>query len=94
MMLMSAMGPMGIAIGIAIDEGIAKEIDAAAKKAGFSIEPMVEAAFRQTWRESTSANSLVIQVKRYGFHLQPGKNDPVSVFFVMEVSKKKVSQFY
>ena len=31
-MLMSAMGPVGIGIGVAIDEGIAKEIDRAAQQ--------------------------------------------------------------
>ncbi|MGH1487544.1 MAG: hypothetical protein ACRBCI_15120 [Cellvibrionaceae bacterium] len=78
MMLMGAMGSMGIAIGVAIDEGIAKEIDENAKQAGFDIQQLTHKAFSHGWKNSSSISPLTIHIKHYGFKLIPGKNDPVS----------------
>lgn len=87
MMLSSSMGPMGIAIGIAIDEGIAKDIHETAQKAGLN--------FGKLFRESITQQALqhkmgldfssdkgsvdyVIWIEEYGFISQPGEDDPVS----------------
>ncbi len=45
MMLSSSMGPMGIAIGVAIDEGISKDIQAAAQAGGLNIRELTKEAF-------------------------------------------------
>jgi|GEM_PF-2831627 len=66
MMLMSSMGPMGIAIGVAIDEGIAKDIGASAAAAGVDVKALTEHAFSQ-YRGET----LHIVVERYGFVTAP-----------------------
>ncbi|MFL0801624.1 MAG: hypothetical protein K6L80_14320 [Agarilytica sp.] len=72
MMLMSSMGAMGIAIGVAIDEGIGKEIDESAREVGFDILGIVQA----------SASGLKLRspitVERYGFVTRSGENDPVA----------------
>lgn len=45
-MMSSSMGPMGIAIGVAIDEGIAKEIREALNRSGCNVDDVVAQAFR------------------------------------------------
>lgn len=75
MMLMSSMGPMGIAIGVAIDEGIANEIDVAARESGFDINDVLRRAFHKNSR-IVGVNALTIE--RYGFITRPGDDDPVA----------------
>lgn len=75
MMLMSSMGPMGIAIGVAIDEGIAKEIDSAARESGFDINDVLSRAFQKN-SCIVSVNTLTIE--RYGFITRSGDDDPVA----------------
>ncbi|MFL0800351.1 MAG: hypothetical protein K6L80_07885 [Agarilytica sp.] len=72
MMLMSSMGPMGIAVGVAIDEGIGKDIDQAAKVAGFNIQT--------TLLQHLPAKHTItsITIDRYGFVLRSGKDDPAA----------------
>ncbi len=77
MMLMSSMGPMGIAVGVAIDEGIGKEIDKTAMQAGFSIEKIVRESLINN-APKTLANIQTINIDRYGFITQSGENDPVA----------------
>ncbi len=72
MMLMSSMGAMGIAIGVAIDEGIGKEIDTSARAAGFNIKTIIQTSVSDTMLRSP------ITVERYGFVTRSGKNDPVA----------------
>jgi len=69
-MLMGAMGPMGIAIGAAIDEGIGKEIDAAASRFGFDFDAIIQ--------KTVSEESCVISsvtVNYYGFKMISGGDD-------------------
>lgn len=75
MVLMSSMGPMGIAIGVAIDEGIAKDIDSAARESGFDIKNILVRTF-QVAGIGSKLNTLTIQ--RYGFISRSGDNDPVA----------------
>tara|TARA_R110001592_G_scaffold349845_1_gene645488 strand:- start:9050 stop:9724 length:675 start_codon:yes stop_codon:yes gene_type:complete len=87
MMLMSSMGPAGIAIGVAIDEGISKEIHTAFS-AHHTFSSLAEHE-THSWldrfcgEESTKANllcnadKLTVQIERYGFKTTSGDNDPV-----------------
>ncbi len=74
MMLMSSMGPMGIAIGVAIDEGIGKDIDASARKAGLDMRSITQSAIDKVG--AVHLRSIVIE--RYGFVTRSGDNDPVA----------------
>ncbi len=75
MMLMSSMGPMGIAIGVAIDEGIAKDIDGAARESGFAIKNVLGRAFQKI---GSGNNFNTLTIERYGFITRSGDNDPVA----------------
>lgn len=79
MMMMSSMGSMGIAIGVAIDEGIAKEIQASADQEGFDIEAIIKNAF-------TQGKPISVHVERYGFVSQAGENDPSTAQLVLVVT--------
>ncbi|SMF33870.1 hypothetical protein SAMN02745866_02141 [Alteromonadaceae bacterium Bs31] len=91
MMLSSSMGPMGIAIGVAIDEGIAKEIGEAAGKAEFDIAQIVKAAFDR----SKINQPLNVVVAHYGFVTAPseeGVDDPVLPKLVLNVIGENLSK--
>ncbi len=87
MMLMSSMGAMGIAIGVAIDEGIGKDIDAAARSAEFDIQQIMAAAM-----EESHFNSAGLTIERYGFLTRSGDNDPVAAQLHITFSQKDGSQ--
>ncbi|MFL0810699.1 MAG: hypothetical protein K6L76_09815 [Agarilytica sp.] len=80
MMMMSSMGPMGIAIGVAIDEGIGKEIGEAANKADFDLASLLVAGLAGAAQQIES-----IHVKRYGFVTRRGENDPVAPQLHLEI---------
>lgn len=73
MMMMSSMGPMGIAIGVAIDEGIGKDIGKTATAAGFDLSSLLVEGLNRSHVKIDS-----VRVKRYGFITQRGENDPVA----------------
>ncbi len=73
MMLTSSMGPMGVAIGVAIDEGIGKDFESAAVAAGFNIETLTARAL-----ESAEIPPGAVSIQRYGFVTRPGEGDPVA----------------
>lgn len=88
MMMSSSMGPMGIAIGVAIDEGIAKDIQAAADKAGCALDQVVAGAFEQAsarhgrsaiQKNPDSEDVAVIRIHRIGFVVTSGEADPAYV---------------
>ena len=84
MALMSSMGPIGIAIGVAIDEGIAKDIRETAVEAGVS--------FKTLLRDSVSdieALNLAdrIEVKRYGFVIKLNKTITIRRLWYLYKSK-------
>lgn len=87
MMLMSSMGPAGIAVGIAIDEGIAKEIRTNLQAVGVEFNGLVEQSIVEAWpgAQVTSladaalllngpadASRLVV-INEYGFKLIAGE---------------------
>jgi hypothetical protein len=94
MMLMSSMGPMGIAIGVAIDEGIANDIDKTAKMSGFDIETSVLQTLSSTLKAKAqknefkvqSVNEITIEISRYGFVIQPGGDDLVTAQLHLSIS--------
>lgn len=51
MMMMGSMGPMGIAIGVAIDEGIAKDIRNALTASTHSVDAIIKESFIASWRK-------------------------------------------
>jgi len=65
MMLMSSMGPMGVAIGVAIDEGIAKNIGETAEAGGVNVQKIVKLAFSGAAKQANQP--LRIRVLEYGF---------------------------
>lgn len=70
--LSSSMGPAGIAIGVAIDEGIAKDIGRALATREFDIAASVKTAFTALPLQFDLVN---IRIVRYGFVTQPSDKD-------------------
>ncbi len=83
MMLMSSMGPMGIAVGVAIDEGIGKDINKVAKEVGFNIQTTLLQHLPAKY------NITSITIERYGFVLRSGKNDPAAPQLHISVTNNK-----
>lgn len=98
MMLMSSMGPMGIAIGVAIDEGIGKDIEKSlrADNVNFDILREVEAAFKQAVTvqkpHKGTHTTVHITVLKFGFKTAGGDHDPVSAWFEFEVTAAQPAQ--
>jgi hypothetical protein len=92
MALMSTMGPMGIALGVAIDEGIAKDLREAASKSGFEIKEVVSQAVDQSsqgqWVAiygSEKSVELELRIKKYGFKTTGGADDATSAEVELEL---------
>lgn len=94
MMLMSSMGPMGIAIGVAIDEGIANDIDKTAKASGLDIAALISQQLSSVLKVKAQAkkfemqrtNEITIDILRYGFVIQPGGDDLVTAQLHLNIS--------
>lgn len=104
--LMSTMGAVGIALGVAIDEGIAKEIRESAIKAGFDMSLLVKKSIEREY-----PNDLVIfskepidkplplegttffVIKRYGFKTTGGEEDRTTAEIVLQVSSATIGAF-
>lgn len=91
MMLMSSMGPMGMAVGVAIDEGIAKEIETSLRAEGYDFEQ----ALRQTLHaaltsECCLAAQVNLEVERYGFKTWGSAefSDPISPELKLKVKRQ------
>ncbi len=81
MMMMSSMGPMGIAIGVAIDEGIAKDIAGQLVLSGVALPESIQTAFVQyliNTSEYSAGTKVHLEIQRYGFITQRGDNDPIT----------------
>lgn len=94
-MLTSAMGPMGVAIGAAIDEGIAKDIQAALDANGVNINTIVREAFNRAWAAGAFDNRALerpvnIHILQYGFETVAGDAERVKAVVEVEVGAKKV----
>lgn len=87
-MLDSVMGAGGIAIGIAIDEGIAKEIST--NLHAYSKDFSIQNTLRSQIDKSIDRNLLEIKVKNYGFRTYPKGEDQISAWLDLEfVCKNK-----
>jgi len=94
MMLMSSMGPMGIAIGVAIDEGIANDIDKTAKASELDIAALISQQLSSVLKVKAQAkkfdmqlaNEITIDILRYGFILQSGGGDLVAAQLHLNIS--------
>ena len=88
MMMSASMGSMGIAIGVAIDEGIAKEIHESYISSGYDFPTIVKAE-TDAWlakvcvektrddRLCSTNTELNIRIYHYGFVTAQGDGDPV-----------------
>lgn len=80
MMLMSSMGPTGIAIGIAIDEGIGKTIANTADQYHINFAQRIQKRFLAKLVDYNQHSKLPIKtaklnIKRYGFITKGGEDD-------------------
>jgi hypothetical protein len=103
--LMGAMGPVGIALGVAIDEGIAKDIrEAVSEEKGDSnkfvtrlLTNQIEAQGYSVALNSKQQTVPVITIKRYGFKIMNGSTDATAAEWDVEIeleSGKKVKVQY
>lgn len=84
-MLSSSMGPMGIAIGVAIDEGISKTITESFSGAGHSLDDLIYSSFDSALKSvdaskghnSGQASEIVIHIHKVGYKTTSGDGDPV-----------------
>lgn len=100
-MMSSSMGPMGIAIGVAIDEGIAKDIRGALDRVGCTVDGVAENAFQAVSRNygvnvvptSSSSESRVdvlVQVNQVKFRALPSERDLTVVEVALTIEKAGV----
>lgn len=75
MALMSSMGPVSIAIGVAIDEGIAKDIRSSAIVGGVDFKALFQQAVKKNDQFRQDDN---IEVKQYGFFIKNVSKDYVA----------------
>lgn len=91
LMLSGTMGAMGTAIGIAIDEGIAKDIQAAADAGEVSftnlLKEVVSAQSEVSWvpLEDRNEATVVYRVHEYGFVTARGSSDEVYPMFELSI---------
>jgi hypothetical protein len=87
--LMSSMGPVGIAIGVAIDEGIAKDIRDTAKAGDVDFKTLLKDSVATM---DTLKDADRIDVKRYGFVIKNGSKDYVAAEIKLTVIKGDVTK--
>lgn len=90
-MLMSALGPAGIAVGMSIDVGIAKDISKTAKDGGVVIEAIVRESLRKQAANHPILNDATVVIERYGFLAQNG-GDKIVAQLHLRVSTSSGSQ--
>lgn len=94
--LMGTMGPVGIALGVAIDEGIAKDIrKAVSHEKGDSkqfvtglLTNQIEAQGYSVALNSKPQTVPVITIKRYGFKIINGSTDATAAEWDVEIELK------
>lgn len=80
--MLDSLLPGGIAIGLAIDEGIAKDIykNLLAYKPDFSIQTLIQSHLKK----NTDPDLVAIQIKNYGFRTSQKDSDHVSAWLELE----------
>ena len=96
--LMSSMGPMGVALGVAIDVGIGKDIENPMKEAGFDVHMAMETGLQQAYEEPVqwqwveASAETQLRLKKYGFKILPGGDDLTAAYVELEwVEGEKVT---
>ena len=96
-MLMSSMGPMGIAVGIAIDEGIGKDINKAFVDTGFDLHTLSSGAINEAIQLNcdpendtiaefcNNSDAIFVEITRMAFRSMPGDSDRVVADIEMNV---------
>lgn len=82
MALMSSMGPVGIALGVAIDEGIAKDIRETAKHGGVNVRQIIQNGLPKL--DSFSSVNRV-EIKKYGFVIEDATDDYVAAEIIVGI---------
>jgi hypothetical protein len=86
--LMSSMGPVGIAIGVAIDEGIAKDIRDTANAGDVDFKALLKDSVATM---DTLKDADRIDIKRYGFVMKNGSKDYVAAEVRVTVIKGDIT---
>lgn len=79
--LMSTMGPVGAALGVAIDEGIAKDIRQSANAGDIDFKELLHEAVAS----GSFPDASKITVSRYGFVIKDGSKDYVAAEIALTV---------
>jgi hypothetical protein len=85
--LMSTMGPVGIAVGVAIDEGIRKDLEASATSAGFNLSELVGNTLA-----SSEGAAQSITIIEYGMKDIRGSDDLMAPYLVYQLSTEEVGR--
>jgi len=85
MMLSSSMGPMGMAIGVAIDVGIGKEIQKNAESNQISLAQVLKEQLESA--ELPNVSSIALEITKIEFKSARGEGDPTSLNVELQVSK-------
>ncbi len=100
-MLMSAMGPAGIAVGLAIDVGIGKDIEKSAFKDGLKVEELIADSVGEITQTSklnqqyfSQSGTTNFQLNKIGFIELPGQNDHVQPSIELSVYKEAWQKTY
>lgn len=90
MMLMSSMGPAGIAVGVAIDVGIAKDVEKAVNSTGVSFEQILQSKLSVSCAKAESLLNGVhlktVTVEKYGFKVAKGDSESVVAWFSLALN--------
>jgi len=84
MALMSTMGPIGMAIGVAIDEGISKDISTTQQTSGKTIEDLLNevattSSMHVSWQNTNNDSLPSLTIERIEFNIVHGENDATGV---------------
>jgi len=89
--LMSSMGPVGAAIGIAIDEGIAKEIRQNAADSNLDVKQIIN---YQIFNSEIYNQYDTVSVLEYGFEIKDGSKDFVAAKILLNACVKESCKDY
>ncbi|MGR6872660.1 hypothetical protein ACU6U9_10220 [Pseudomonas sp. HK3] len=84
MALMATMGAMGMAIGVAIDEGISKDISKTQQASGKTVKDLLNeinstSGFHINWQNTNNNTLPSLVIERIGFNIVRGGNDATGV---------------
>jgi len=82
-MMSAAMGPMGIAIGAAIEQGFGHDINKVFQQQGFTLRALVSDAFQQSFQEKPHLLQKItnITIHSIGYKKPPASGSKVFPFF-------------